>query len=77
MTAHISLKTQDEPSHRQMVARHMLARQKDLSWLDVVGGCDDCSTVPFDAAAAGRTRSLVLHGDRLVMRDDHSGAILS
>ena len=76
MNAQLGFQTQDQATQRQMVVRHMVNRQTDLSWMDVVGGCDDCSTVPFDAAAAGRTRTLVLDGDRLVMRDDRFGSIL-
>ena len=76
MNAQLGFQTQDHPTQSQMVVRHMVNRQTDLSWMDVVGGCDDCSTVPFDAAAAGRTRTLVLDGDRLVMRDDRFGSIL-
>ncbi|WP_411889090.1 hypothetical protein [Yoonia sp. SDW83-1] len=76
MNAHIAFKTQDQATQRKMVVRHMLNRQADLSWMDAVGACDDCSTVPFDATAAGRTRRLELDGDRLVMRDTSYGSIL-
>jgi hypothetical protein len=76
MNAHVDFDRHERKATLQMVAQRMVATQSDTSWMDVVGGCDDCSTIPFDAVAAGRTRSLELDGDRLVMRDDSFGSIL-
>ncbi len=76
MNAHVDFDRPERKATLQMVARRMVATQSDTSWMDVVGSCDDCSTVPFDVVAAGRTRTLALDGDHLVMRDDSFGSIL-
>ena len=76
MNAHVGFKTNDQTIQRQMVVRKMITQQSNTAWMDAVGGCDDCSTVPFDVTAAGRTRSLVQEDDRLIMRDDRFGSIL-
>ncbi len=76
MNAHVDFNRPERKATLQMVAQRMVATQAATCWMDVVGGCDDCSTVPFDAVAAGRTRTLALDGDRLVMRDDGFGSIL-
>lgn len=76
MNAHVDFRPQDQDTALHMVAARMVEAQTTGSWIDSVGGCDDCSTVPFDATAAGRNRTLVLEGDRLVMRDAAYGSIL-
>ena len=74
MNAHVDLKSLEKTASVDMVARHMVKQQATSSWLDVVGGCDDCSTVPFDAAAAGRTRTLTQEDGRLMMREAGFGS---
>jgi len=76
MNAHVDFESHEQNATLRMVARHMIKQQEPTSWMDTVGGCDDCSTVPFDAVAAGRTRTLVLEGDRLAMRECAYGSIL-
>jgi hypothetical protein len=76
MNAHVDFNRHERKATRQMVAQRMVQTQAETSWMEVVGGCDDCSTVPFDVVAAGRTRTLGVENDRLVMRDDGFGSLL-
>lgn len=69
MNAHVNITAHDQHAQTRMVARHIVQRQSRGTWADLVGACDDCSTVPVDAAAAGRRRHLVIENDRLVMKD--------
>ncbi|MEJ6402842.1 hypothetical protein [Yoonia sp. 2307UL14-13] len=69
MNAHANIAAHDAQTQTRMVARHIVQRQSTGTWVDLVGACDDCSTVPADAAAAGRRRNLVIEDDRLVMKD--------
>ncbi len=76
MNAHVDFDRHERKATLKMVAQRIVQTQTNTSWLDAVGGCDDCSTVPFDVVAAGRTRTLGLDGDQLVMRDTSFGSIL-
>ena len=69
MNAHVNINAVEQQAQKRMVARHIVQRQSLGIWADLVGGCDDCSTVPVDATAAGRRRQLVIQNDRLVMKD--------
>lgn len=76
MNAIVDFEKLDRASTLTRVGNHIAAQQKQVHWTDVIGGCDDCSTVPFDATAAGRTKTMVLDTDVLVMRDAPFGSIL-
>jgi len=76
MNAFVDLEQLDRKSTLAQVGSHIVAQQKPAHWTDVIGGCDDCSTVPYDVVAAGRTKTMVLENNQLVMREASFGSIL-